>query len=366
MPPEFHVVPEAAHDALIAAAYRHRGFLPDEIEPMVRLCREAALHGIRTHNALKALHLDDLFGTRVGGCVPGAAVEHLPVRFPAVRVWNAHRKLGAPVAYDAMAECMRLAAEFGVGIVTVDEAWHYLWGGAYILEAARQGYIGYTNCTAMLAEVVPFGGRRPTLGTNPHSWALPTADIVGFPVLVDFATSAVSMGRVQQLAREGKPLPAGTAVDAEGRETTDPARAAALLPFGSHKGFGLGLLDEIFAAMIGGFLPTLRGRFSQGGDAKRTPSFFFMALHPEALGGGRFAGGRDWRTNLKAVLDDVLGPGNEAVLLPGQIEANHARRSREAGGLLFTAAELDGFDAVATECELPAWDRASLPRVAVP
>lgn len=356
------VVPEHHHDALVAAAFAHRGFLPDEVLPVVRLCREAARHGIRTHNAIKALHLDDLFGTKVGGCVPGASVETLPIRFPAAQVWNAHRKIGAAVAYAAMETCMELAGTYGLGMVSVDEAWHYLWGGAYVLEAARRGFIGYTNCTAMLAEVVPFRGLKPTLGTNPHSWALPTQDIVGFPVLIDFATSAVAMGRVQQYGREGKPLAAGWAVDTNGVETTDPARAAALLPFGAHKGYGLGLLNELIAAYIGGSLPTMRGRFDPartgGADIKRTPAFFFLAIHPDAISAGSYAGNQDRDANIRAVLSDILGTDNSNSILPGQFEAETARRSAEAGGLLFTPAEMDAFDAIAVECGQSPWDRS--------
>ncbi|MBX3746988.1 MAG: Ldh family oxidoreductase [Verrucomicrobiae bacterium] len=356
------VVPQAAHDALVTAAFAARGFEPDEVAAMVKVCGEAARHGIRTHNAIKALHLDDLFGSRVGGCVPGAAVEVLPVRFPAARVWNAHRKLGPGVAYAAMDTCVAIAREQGVGMVSVDEAWHYLWGGAYVLEAARQGFIGYTNCTAMLAEVVPFGGRRPALGTNPHSWAFPTRTSIGFPVLIDFATSSAAMGRVQQLGREGRPLPSGWAVDADGNETRDPARASALLPFGGHKGYGLGLVDELFAAFIGGGRPTVRGRFPSSDASKRTPSFHFMAIHPEAVSGGRWEAGLDRDANVKAVVSDILGPGNEGALLPGQLEHEAAQRCARAGGLLFTDSEMDAFDAIASACGQPAWDRSALAR----
>jgi len=59
---------------------------------------------------------------------------------------------------------MKLADEFGVGIVSVDNAFHYLWGGGYVIDAAQKGYIAYTCCTSALAEVVPFGGKFPTLG----------------------------------------------------------------------------------------------------------------------------------------------------------------------------------------------------------
>ena len=135
---------------------------------------------------------------------------------------------------------MKLADQYGVGMVTVDNAFHYLWGGGYVMDAAQKGYIAYTNCTSATSEVVPFGGKTPTMGTNPHSWGFPTQDAIGFPIVIDWATSTVAMGRVQVMKREGKQLPPGGAVDAEGKETTDPNKAVALLPFGQHKGYGLG------------------------------------------------------------------------------------------------------------------------------
>ena len=87
------------------------------------------------------------------------------------------------------------------------------------MEAAKRGYIAYTNCTAALAEVVPFQGKFPTLGTNPHSWGFPTTNAIGFPIVIDWATSVVSMGRVQQFIREGAKLPAGAGVDSKGQPT---------------------------------------------------------------------------------------------------------------------------------------------------
>jgi L-2-hydroxycarboxylate dehydrogenase (NAD+) len=240
-----------------------------------------------------------------------------------------------------MDACIRLADEFGVGVVAVDEAFHYLWGGGYVMEAARRGYLAYTCCTAALAEVVPFGGKFPTLGTNPHSWGLPTTAAIGYPIVIDWATSTVAMGRVQVLAREGKPLPPGSAVDQDGKETTDPSKVASLLPFGAHKGYGLSLIDELYAALIGGSLPTLRSR-PQNAPAgeKTTPSFFFQAIHPRALDGGAFALGRGQSDNVRAVIQDILGHGNDRCLLPGQIEYQAGQRSTKAGGLIFTEAEV--------------------------
>jgi L-2-hydroxycarboxylate dehydrogenase (NAD+) len=364
MPESFNVVPESLHNSLIEAAYRKRGYLADEAAEGARFCAQASRHGIRTHNGLKALHLDHLFGSGSKGCVPGAAIEEKPTRFPAVKVWNANKKLGQSTAYRAMDAAMKLADQYGVGTVSVDNAFHYLWGGGYVMEAAKKGYIAYTNCTAALAEVVPFGGKFPTLGTNPHSWGFPTTDAVGFPIVIDWATSVIAMGRVQQLKREGKPLPPNAAVDKDGKPTTDANAAVSLVPFGAHKGYGLSLINELVGGMIGGSLPTLRSRWADG-DEKHSCAFFFQIIHPDAISSGAFAKGRNQTQNLKAVIQDILGHGNENVMLPGQPEAEFGKKTQAAGGLLFTDAEVEAFNELAVECGQKTWAKADLKQVVV-
>jgi len=356
----FHVLPVEVHERIVIGAYRRRGYEADEAEKAARLATAATTHGIRTHNSIKALHLDELFGSRVGGCVPGAKVRRLPSRFDAAEVWDGARKLGQAVAWDAIERCIELAERHGTGTVSVDNAFHYLWGGGYVMEAARRGYVAYTNCTASLAEVVPFGGVFPTLGTNPHSWGFPTTESLGFPLVIDWATSVIAMGRVQQLRREGKPLPPQAAVDKAGRPTVDPAEAVALLPFGGHKGYGMSLVNEIVAALVGGSLPTIRNRAAVAGE-KQGCVFFFQVIHPEAMSGNAFAGGRSQGENVRAVLADILGHGNDRCLLPGQLEAEAAERTCRAGGLLFSTAEIAALNELAREAGEPEIAVASLP-----
>jgi ureidoglycolate dehydrogenase (NAD+) len=355
----FHVVPVDSHEAIVRAAYVKRGFDAAEADHAAKLATAATKHGIRTHNAIKAIHLDELFGSKGGGCVPKAAITKLPSRFKAAEIWDAHKKLGQAVAWEAIDTCMKLADTYGTGTVSIDNAFHYLWGGGYVMEAAKKGYIAYTNCTAALAEVVPFKGVFPTLGTNPHSWGFPTTAAIGFPIVIDWATSVIAMGRVQQLKREGKPLPPNAAVDKDGVPTTDPDKAVSLLPFGDHKGYGLSLINEIVAGFIGGSLPTLRNRAAVPGE-KQTCAFFFQVIHPDAISGGAFAKGRSQADNVKAVLTDILGHGNEQCMLPGQLEAEAAARSEKAGGLLFSKAEVEALNEIAHEAGLPSLDLSTL------
>ena len=358
MSEKYYIIPTETHNKLVRAAYQHRGYTAEEAEYGAQFAALAAEHGIRTHNALKALHLDHLFGSAVGGCVPNVSIKKQPARFAASQAWDANKKLGQAVAYEAMDACMEMADKYGIAQVAVDNTFHYLWGGGYALYASQKGYIAYTNCTSTLAEVVPFGGKTPTLGTNPHTWAFPTTSAIGYDILIDWATSVVAMGRVQQFKRENKELPPNAAVDADGNPTTDPHKAKALLPFGAHKGYGLSLINEIMGGLIGGSLPTIRGHHKDD-DEKQTTAFYFQVIHPDALIGGTFAKGRSQSENLKAVIDDILGGGNTNCLLPGQIEATFAKRTEKAGGLLFTENEIFAFNEIAEECGQPKWDIVS-------
>ena len=151
----------------------------------------------------------------------------------------------------------------------------------------------------------------------------------------------------------------GIQAASEVSRTTDPTKAKYLIPFGAHKGYGLALMNEIIGAFIGGSLPTLRNRWDKVGDDKGTCAFFFQVWHPDAMNAGAFAKGRDQKANVKAVIDDVLGHGNEKSMLPGQLEASFAKHTANAGGLLFTAAEIAAFNELATEAGQPLWNPAS-------
>ena len=94
MPETYYIIPKEKHDSLVTKAYLKRGYDAAEAAAGARFCASAAYYGIRTHNAIKALHLDELFGSKVGRWTPGAKIEKLPSRFAAAEIWNGHHKLG--------------------------------------------------------------------------------------------------------------------------------------------------------------------------------------------------------------------------------------------------------------------------------
>jgi hypothetical protein len=114
---------------------------------------------------------------------------------------------------------------------------YYSGRNAYYMEMiVKAGLVGMHLASAQ-PHVVPPGGTRPALGTNPLCFGFPS---VHGPVIFDIGTSALMWGEVLLHAHLDKPLPAGPGVDKDGNPTTN-ARDVLLggvLPFGGHKGHG--------------------------------------------------------------------------------------------------------------------------------
>jgi len=91
------------------------------------------------------------------------------------------------------------------------------------------------------------GARVASMATSPIAIAVPSGK---GPIVLDMATSTISNGKILQARATGEPLPAGTVLTADGEPTTDPTKAAILLPLGVPKGAGLGLMFELLASLI--------------------------------------------------------------------------------------------------------------------
>ena len=89
----YRIISSEDHNALVKAAYEHRGYTSDEADYAAQFAALAAVHGIRTHNALKALHLDHLFGS-VTADVCLALKLRKPARFKGSETWDARRNSG--------------------------------------------------------------------------------------------------------------------------------------------------------------------------------------------------------------------------------------------------------------------------------
>ncbi len=152
------------------------------------------------------------------------------------------------IHYTAMKLAIDMAKARGLAIVGARNGGASGLLGYYSQMATEEGLIGIAMNSAGSA-VVPPGGVTPLLSTNPLTIGIPRLDRP--PLILDMATSAGTYSQIMVAQRDKQPLPAGIAVDLDGKPTTDPfktvdeAHHTHLLPFGGYKGFGLALMIEM-------------------------------------------------------------------------------------------------------------------------
>lgn len=233
---------------------------------------------------------------------------------------DGERGLGPVVMMRAMETLRPILSETGIAIAAIRNANHMGMLAYYAEAAARTGLIAIVMSTSE-ALVHPFGGTRALLGTNPIAIGIPSGD---HPFVLDLATSVVSMGKINNHAIRGTPIPSDWAVDANGFPTTDPnaAKLGAIAPFGGAKGYGLGLAIELLVAALAGshLAPEVRGTLDDTHAANKGD---LLILIDTASGHGN-------ARSLAAYLDDLrLSPASDTEK-PVAIPGDGARRRRIA------------------------------------
>lgn len=163
---------------------------------------------------------------------------------------------GQVIGEQAMAMGIERAREHGVCVVAVRNSFHLCRIGAWGQQCAAAGMISmhHVNVRGHAGIVAPYGGSDARYSTNPYCATLP-ATRNNEAVVLDFATSIVAHGKVRVARNKGERMPEEMLIDAEGRSTDDPEalfQGGALRPFGTHKGYGLALVNELLAGSATG------------------------------------------------------------------------------------------------------------------
>ncbi|MEO0773121.1 MAG: Ldh family oxidoreductase [Pseudomonadota bacterium] len=218
--------------------------------------------------------------------------------------------VGLPVLAEA-------AAETGAAALSLTGIHHFaaLWPETEYL--ADRGLVGIA-CTAYMPAVAPAGSSEKLFGTNPISFAWPRPGAT--PLCYDMATASMAMGDVQIAARDGKSVPEGTGLDADGQPTTDPAKIAGggvLLPFGGYKGSAIALMVELLAAGLTGERFSFEAAEADNGDGgPPRGGEMVLALSPAVIAG------EGWEAHAEGFVDRLRGL--DGVRLPG--ERRHKNR----------------------------------------
>lgn len=224
------------------------------------------------------------------GKVDGKAIPKVGKLSPVAFRIDARGGFAHPAIEKGFSKLIPAARKNGIAGMAVRNSYNAATLGYHTGFLARHGLLafGFTNSTPAIA---PVGGRKPVIGTNPLSFAVPgKAGKIGF--LIDQSASAVTWTAVKLAADEGRAIPLGWAMDAEGRPTTDPARglSGSMAPAGGYKGFGQGLIVEVMcAALAGAWRGPQMGSFMANDSKPIGCGQFFIALEPKAFSGGNFA-----------------------------------------------------------------------------
>jgi LDH2 family malate/lactate/ureidoglycolate dehydrogenase len=222
---------------------------------------------------------------------------------------------GMYAVYQATQIAIAKAREHGFSVVGMNNTWMSGRSAHFTEMAARQGLV-CIHTVSTFRHVAPPGAAAGATGTNPISYAFPTAEE---PFVVDMGVSAFMGTDLLFRQRRGEQLPEGVALDKEGRPTRDPLQTAFLLTLAGHKGFALALAHQALGVMAG-----------SASDAEKVYGYFFVTMKPDLL-----MPLADYQRDMSAMLAEVKAvkkqPGVAGIRLPSENAFATRRRLRREG-----------------------------------
>jgi len=317
---------EAAR-ALGEAALQRIGYPADEAVIITDQLIDNALCGYRFASLPRILAIAEDDKT---------AKPRTPVRIvretPVSAIVDGGNKVGYVAAFRGAEIAVAKARASGIAMVGVHNSYYSGRNAYYVEHIVRAGLLAIHTASAK-PHVLPPGGRRPALGTNPFSIGFPSAD---GPVIYDIGTASLMWGEVLLMARLGHALPEGVGFDAEGNPTRDAravARDGGVSPFGGHKGYGLSFAIQALGLLAGAALP--RGDVLDYG-------FLFIAIDPAVML-------LDFPAQMAELVARIKStprqPGTDEIRIPSE-RAFRERERRRIEGIVLDRKVVDALNAL--------------------
>lgn len=318
-------------EARVDAALQAAGANPAMARSTARALVLAEAQGLASHGLSRvAQYVTHLRNGRVNGA---AQPKVLRGKGGAALV-DAREGLAFPACELAVGEAIRRARDFGVSFVGVANSHHCGVVVDHLRPVAEAGMVGlgFANSPAAMPAA---GGRHPIFGTNPVAavFARRTGGQATTPLMVDLSLSEVARGKLMVAAKEGRSIPLGWALDAQGLPTTDPKAGmeGSMLPFGtgagqgSPKGAMLALMVELLVtALIGAqFGYEASSFFVDEGNRPRIGQAFIV-IDPGAL-----AGSQSYFERVEVLVAEMLS--DDGVRLPGARREQLREQARSQG-----------------------------------
>ncbi|MFC6255279.1 Ldh family oxidoreductase [Secundilactobacillus hailunensis] len=279
--------------ALVHKIYRAYGFTEKQSAAVAETLIYTDLHGIASHGVQRMVMYDHFIQN---GKIRVQSKPEVVKETDVSAVVDANFGLGQLNGIYSMNIAIKKAKVHGVGIVTTRHSGHYGIAGYYANMAADQGLIGLSSTNSRPA-MLPTHATQAFVGTNPIAFAMPAKP---HNFIYDAATTTVPQGKIEVYRKLEKDLPAlwvaknGNQEINDHHDTADldalrdPLSNVGLTPLGgvteetgSHKGFGLGIIVEVFTAILsmGNTSTEISPENLQVG-----PSQSFIAIDPSIFG----------------------------------------------------------------------------------
>ena len=319
------------------------GCSPEHADTAAKTLLSADLRGIDSHGIARLSGYVRLWEVKRVNATPDIKIIH---ETPSTAVVDGDSGLGLVVAPVAMQVAIEKAKQVGTGWVSVQNSNHFGIAGYHAMMALEHDMIGMamTNASPLVA---PTFSIDTMLGTNPICVAAPAGNEP--PFVADLATTTAANGKLEILQRKNADTPLGWVQDTEGNPSTDAnilKKGGALLPLGgdrehgSHKGYALGAIVDIFSALLSGanYAPWV----------PPFPAYVPMPAQQPGKGIGHFLGAMridafrpadDFKKDMDHWIQGFRKcrtiPGEEKVLVPGDPEREfEADRSKNGIPLL--------------------------------
>jgi LDH2 family malate/lactate/ureidoglycolate dehydrogenase len=332
----------------------------DEAASATKVLIGADLRGIDSHGVARLSGYVRLYEAGRVNPTPNVRIVH---QTPSTATVDGDKGLGLVVAPQAMKIAIEKAKAVGSGWVSVKNSNHYGIAAAHAMLALEEDMIGIsmTNASALVA---PTFSNERMLGTNPICVAIPAGTQP--PFVADLATTTAANGKLEILQRKQQEAPVGWIQDRDGNATINAhalKTGGALLPLGSdrehgsHKGYALGAVVDIFSAVLSGA--------NYGPWVPPFPAYVPMPENMPGEGIGHFFGamridGFRPADEFKQHMDHWIQrfrsakPINDEqkVLIPGDPE-REAEKERREKGIPLHAAVVEDLQQLAAKYKIP-------------
>lgn len=207
-------------------AFEKYGVSSESAETIADVLVHTNLKAVDSHCVLRVEHY--IKRIKMGGINISPQISK-SVRLYTTSTIDDDNGFGHYIAKKVMQRAIEKAKDRRVGAVAVKNSSHCGALSYFVNQATEENLIGIATIHADKI-VVPFDGAESFFGTNPIAFGFPVKEEE--PLILDFATSTVALGKILNARETGESIPSGWGVDENDNDTNDPNAVVALTPFG--------------------------------------------------------------------------------------------------------------------------------------